>query len=296
MNLKNLLSLGYFLDILEGKKSFKLFLATLVLALLLTIKPSYEVFQNIYPLVKGLDKKIEDTIIEVYPEELVVTIKNGTAKSNVTEPYYITMRKETLEKLFSYQKDSGITRSKIRLLAVDTKAKAEDFERYQSLALLTENSLVTYRDGDIEIYPLRDIGDMTVNKEFVLSKYKEFEFLPRAATWLVLSSPLFIFLVHLIGQYIAYLLISFLVYLMVKIKNLTFGFKKTFMYTSSLTLVLNYIWSALSFIPFLSMSLFMMPTLFTIIILAISYKGLVVIGSRPLSQAPESLPIQPQTT
>ncbi len=277
MNLvKKFFSLDFYTAILSGNQRYRAFIATLVLALVLSIKPSFFIFKDVYPVVQNLENKILTVVDEVYPQELEIKIKNGQASTNVTEPYYISIRQETLENLFSLKEGDENTKSKVRLLAIDTKGKADEFERYQSLALLTESSIVYYNDEKVNIYPLREIGDLTINKDFIKSKIKEINkdnVIGNMINIGVLISPLLVILGIFIFQLIMFLLLTLAVYLMVKINQIQTGFKNTFRYTVAIAFIATFIWNLILFIPFFAKNILAAESILTIIILGVAYSG-----------------------
>ena len=155
--LKTLFSLNYYTGVLAGKNKFRWILAILILAIIIAIQPSIFVVTKVYPVVRDLENRVTALADEVYPEDLEIKIKNGIATTNVTEPYYLVVRQKTLNSLLSLREDDQNTVSKIRLLAIDTKGKAEEFEQYQTLALLTQTSLVYNSDDKVNIHSLREI-------------------------------------------------------------------------------------------------------------------------------------------
>lgn len=280
--IRSLLPFKHYTAILTGTESFRAILAVLFLALVLTIKPAFFIFKDVYPLVQNLESKIINLIDEVYPQELEIKIKNGVASTNVTEPYYISVRQETLANLFSFKKGDPNTQSKVRLLAIDTKGKADEFDRYQSLALLTESSLVYYKDKNVNIYSLRQVKDLTVNKDFIKSKIKEFNKdnkIGNIITIGIFLSPLFMILGIFIFQLFMFLLLTLAVYLMVKINQVQTGFKNTFRYTVAIAFVMTLIWNLISLIPFLAKNIIAAQSLLTIIILGFAYSGIYYIKS-----------------
>lgn len=275
--LQNLFSVTYYTSILSGKQKFRLFLAALILALVVSIRPSFFILQKVYPLVQNLENKIMTVVDDVYPEELEVKIKNGYVSTNVTEPYYITIRQEQLESILSLQEDKQIAKSKVRLLAIDTKGKAEEFERYQSMALLTQTSLVYYQDGKTNIQSLRDIRDLTVNRELIKSKIKEYNkdnIIGNLLAFFVLFSPLIIIIGGFLGQLIKFLFLSLLVYLMVRINQLPTGFKNTFRYTAAVTFIVMILANIISFIPQVASNILAIEAVLTMIILGLAYCGI----------------------
>lgn len=274
--IKNLFSLTYYSEVLAGTKRFRWLLAIFIIAVFISIQSSIFMFTKVYPVVKALEKKAIASIQEIYPDELQITIKNGIASTNVTEPYYISVRQETLENLFSLKEDDS-TKSKIRLLAIDTKGKADDFEQYQSLALLTQTSVVYYDNKEIKIYPLRDIQDLTINKQIILSKIKEINnkfHVSSILNILVLLSPLLILLGAFLGQLIAFLFFAIPVYIMVRINQLPNGYSDSFRYGVLVSFIPTIIWNALEFIPTIGTNFLIARSLLTIITLVIAYLGI----------------------
>lgn len=279
MNLiKNFFSLNYYAGVLSGSRQFRWILATLILAVFISIQPSIFIFTKVYPVVKDLEKKVTALVREVIPEELEIKIKNGIAATNVTEPYYLVVRQESLESLLSLQKDNQNTVSKVRLLAIDTKGKAEEFEGYQTLALLTQTSFVYYNDSKINIYSLRDIEDLTINKEIILAKISEFNKNNNISNLLnifVFVAPLLIGLVIFLSQLILFLFLTVAVYIMVRINKIQKGFKNTYRYTVAAAFIPTLLWNAVSLIPTFVSNLGAAGTLPTIIILVIAYLGII---------------------
>lgn len=267
----NFFSLEHYSKILAGEKGFKSFLVILLFSLLVSIKPSIYFFQVGYPFIKNLEGKLTSLVNEIYPKDLEITIKDGIASSNVTEPYYVTISQDRLENVFSTSETKSQQSSKIRLLAIDTKGKAEDFERYQSLALLTQTSLTTYKDNNINIYPLRNIQDFTINKTLIDTTLKDLNKDNRIVKFLVpliYLGPVLIFLLSIIYVYNKFFLLAIGVYIMAKLNNVDTNYGKTFRYTV-----------AVSFIPVMALEgltylLPQVPNISTPITLVLCYLGI----------------------
>lgn len=275
--IKNLFSVKYYADILTGHSHFKPVLAAIILALILSVKPSLFIFRTALPLAQNLEKNVLNLIEEIYPQELEINITNGQVSTNVTEPYYVTVRQEAFENLFSLKHEDQNTRSKIRLLAIDTKGKADEFERYQSMALLTETSFVYYKDNNVNIYPLREVKDLTINKDVIKSKVQETNqdnMVEKVVVIGVLMAPFFIFLWSIATRLSTFFLLALVVYLMTKINQLTVGFKNIFRYTSAISFIPMFIWSLMSFIPFFAGNVLATSYLLPIIIWGLAYSGL----------------------
>lgn len=89
-------------------------------------------------------------IKKYFPAELVVTINKGEVSTNVTEPYKVAMNPDAT----SAFKDTALK----NVVVIDTghKFNQETFENYETLALLTKDSLATQSTkGQIAIQDLR---------------------------------------------------------------------------------------------------------------------------------------------
>lgn len=244
----------FYLDILHGKEHLSAFLFLIIIALINTIKPAYYLIKAGYPIVNNLGEKVELIIDELYPEDLEIKIKSGYASVNVPEPYYVNVPKETLNLFLPLEKTKQIPVSQVRLLAIDTKGKAEDFENYQSLALLTETSLVYYGDEKVNIQSLRNIQDLTINKKFLQNKFLEFNPSNRIEVILKIAltiGPLVIVLFMLIISSFSFLLLSLLMWLIIKINQLSVRFSKVFTYMVAISFLPALILTLIAFItPF----------------------------------------------
>ena len=143
---------SYYKDILQAKFSFSLkylafllFLISLVGALkftfgLLDLKPKLPEFID----------KAKIVVMNVYPDKLIITVKGGKISTNVKEPYFIEMPEEV--------RDLGLISK--NLVAIDTQGNVEDFEKYDSTILLTDEFAVLndYQSGrpGYKVNPLKD--------------------------------------------------------------------------------------------------------------------------------------------
>jgi hypothetical protein len=278
----NFIKPSYYISILSGERKFHPFLALWLFAFVTAIVPSYLIIKNAYPVVNNLDTRVQTFIDAVYPSELKIQIENGKASTNVSEPYYVSVRKESLESLLSYVADTKTTNSKLRLLAIDTKGKADDFERYQSYFLLTETSLVYYNQGNINIYPLNEVPNMAITKDIVKSKAQGFlGTLGLIGKILILLSPLFVLLGIFIFQAVALLFASFTIWLIAKINQVPTKFKFIFNYAGALFFGLPmviYLAAAITEawkgFELLSLTVTLLDTALFVVILGLAYTGI----------------------
>lgn len=137
-----------------------LFLLILLGVLFKTVLFTTEVVRSV-PKIKSQLPQVKTQILNAYPAELVVNIKNGEASTNVTEPYVISLQ-QVIPQLAEDKKTT--------LLVIDTDASVENYPLHKSLFLLTKNSLAyparnRSTTSAYEVFPLSDIKDsITIDK------------------------------------------------------------------------------------------------------------------------------------
>jgi len=119
------------------------------------------------PLINRFIVSAEDSLIEIFPSDLVLTFKNGTLSSNKPEPLYLEVPEQwkSLSEVRSSE-DSVASQEVQHLVAVDTNASIEEFSRYQSIALLTRTSAVTRgNNSSLKVIPLSKLtGDLVLDQ------------------------------------------------------------------------------------------------------------------------------------
>lgn len=128
-----------------------------------------------------VEKNIND-LVYFYPEELVITIQDGKASSNIDEPYYFKLNdlittenwsqsfKEVLEVGMKEELPFSADLNDMNLVVVDTKTpySIEQFYQYESIAWLANDSLYLMSENKkIEIIPLIEAPDIVINKVLV---------------------------------------------------------------------------------------------------------------------------------
>lgn len=267
-------SFNFYQQILKGERKINIFVLILIISIITAITPVIFLLKTAYPLVNNIQEKGKSFIEENYPSELEIKIKNGNVSTNVPEPYYLTVSKKSLNFLDNSTQKS-LSDVKIRLLAIDTKGKADDFDRYQSYALLTGTSLVYYNDQKVNIQSLRNIQNLTINKEFIDSKVASISRpIKELSKVFTVITPFLVLIGIFISNLFNLLFLAFLIFLINKIIRTPFNFSKIYEFTAPLWFVPTFFLSLVSLIPFLSF-LTTFKTLFTMIILGLAYTILV---------------------
>lgn len=136
---KSLIKPDYYKDITTAKFSFSLkylYLLLVFSSLLLGAKGAIGVARSI-PKIPGFIENTKTVLSQIYPKELVLTVKDKNISTNVKEPYFISVPKEM-----------GIPESQAKyLVAIDTSADIADFDKYRSLFLLSKE-FVAMKDND----------------------------------------------------------------------------------------------------------------------------------------------------
>lgn len=167
------------------------------------------------PLVHMAVTSAEKELPALYPAEMVVTIKEGAASTNMQEPVVIDFPPAWQQWLRENQEESLEEGEAFpHLLTIDTAGSVEDFADYQSLALLTEKTFAMIdKDNGVRMFPIDKETDMTINKEMydraltsVLPFLRKVPSLLSAFAWAsVLVLPFLLAGLRLLG-YLIYLL------------------------------------------------------------------------------------------
>ncbi|MBI4973134.1 DUF1189 family protein [Candidatus Roizmanbacteria bacterium] len=155
---KSLTNPGYYEDVLAAPYSFSLkylfallFFISFVQGIVFTIA-----FIPTVPKIPGYVEESKQIMRNLYPTGLTITIKDGSLRTNVDEPYFIPFPSRFKVKDMS-------------LVAIDTKASVDSFKRYNTAFLVTKNALA-YPDSDTrgsyKVYPFSDLkGFLIINRE-----------------------------------------------------------------------------------------------------------------------------------
>ncbi|OGG16686.1 hypothetical protein A3D77_02900 [Candidatus Gottesmanbacteria bacterium RIFCSPHIGHO2_02_FULL_39_11] len=209
---------SYYRDLLKTKFSFSLkyfFGLSLLLTLISTI-----VFSLILiPQIKTLEQTLKTQADTFYPNDLVITLKNGKLSTNRKDPIVVT-----------FPFDTGENRKN---LVIDPTASISAMEKYQAGVLINEDSLsLIGENNQIRTYPLSDIENFTLNKsEFskgVAMVEKFLDALPAFLPGILLV--IFVFSIS-IGLFLKILFYSLLTYAVARVQNLHITYGKAFQLT-----------------------------------------------------------------
>lgn len=203
--------------------SFKYFL---VFALLFALVFTVVATTRFIPIANLLSQKAPE-LVNYFPQELTVTIKDGKASTNVQEPYFIKMPQELVTR--QRKKSKSVEVDNIIVINTKDKFDLDTFNSYKTAVLLTENSVV-YLDSNNKI----SISSLSSIKDFILDREKVLTFVKMLEPLLIIFYPI-VFVGAYIGGFIVillkmvYLLFgALLIWLVVKIKGIKLGYKKSY--------------------------------------------------------------------
>lgn len=180
-------------------------------------------------LVKGFKELITQESIRSYPQDLVVSVKDGMATSSQTTPFIIPYTP-------SDGKDKAMHPDIQNMLVVDTSGVADlaKFRDYHTVALLSSDAFVIYSgDGpnaQIRVYPLSTFPNTTISKENiekVITGVSKF-------LWLLWPALLVLgcigFYVVYLFSFFQFLFVALVVWGLFGLMKLKIGYKKSYQY------------------------------------------------------------------
>lgn len=125
---------SYYKDINDAKFSFS-FKYLLSLFLLVSFIVGVSISARTLGFISQTPKFVESTkgfMVETYPKELTLTLKEGKITTNVKEPYFVDLAEDKKAAIESFK----------HFIAISTKGNPEDIKNLDSLFLLTADNLV----------------------------------------------------------------------------------------------------------------------------------------------------------
>jgi hypothetical protein len=271
---------SFLFGIITGQRKFPVFLAGLILGILSCLQPTYQLYRYSLPYVDKLVGRVTDVVDTTISDKLEVKIHNGLASTNVDEPYFISISQNLFEDVMSFQNydvptvQSRQRLSKIRLLTLNTKGNIEDFDQFQSYAMLTAKNLVYYSNGKITVKSLGSVQDLTVSKKTILAKIGEFNAHNRVVNFLkimIYSAPLLItagFVIYFLVDILCGTLIAWII---VKILNVKIRFGSLYRFIGMLYAIPMVLLGLIKYLPIINIYYTWIDTVIDVIIISFVY-------------------------
>lgn len=196
------------------------------MALVVTIYLSVSVL----PKISDFFKNISPTVLNYFPDELEIVIKDGLASTNVSEPYFLEIPFDVPENI--EMKPDARSYGIENLLVIDTRsdeATLEEFKSYNTLVLLNRKTLMHYDENQVVIQSLAVIPNFKLDKEVISS------LLAKVVPYFRLVKPLFIIFVFggyfsfvFFGRMLYLLFATLLIWIIAKVKKVDIGYKKAY--------------------------------------------------------------------
>jgi hypothetical protein len=171
------------------------------------------------PKLPGFIAQAKSTIRVFYPSELIITVEDGKVKTNVKEPYFI-----------EFPEEFGATEA--HFITIDTRARFEDIERYDTTVLITDDTVFYADDPGYKTVPISKGMNIVFNKnvydQFIERVLPYLDYLSMAVYVLIITSlVIWPFLgagLALAGRMIYLLFTSVVLWVVIKImkKDLTY--------------------------------------------------------------------------
>lgn len=180
---KSLTNLDYYKHLLEVNVSFSIkYYAVLVAILALASSGAFAV-KNSADIRSGVSR-ILNNVANIFPDDLVVTAKDGSLSVNKPEPYIIETPKDV--KSDNFPKN---------LIIFDSNGTITDVTEKDTLVLVNSKNILVENSHKIEVYPTADIVDGSLNKAKFSNFINQFKvlakYLPAVAALAVFIGMLF---------------------------------------------------------------------------------------------------------
>lgn len=181
---KSSISLEYYKDLLKTDLKFSLkyfFTLGLFAALIASVGFSFKII----PEVKKITDDIGQQLLNIYPDELEFKVENNEWSINQSEPYVIPLPGiGDIKNNAQNNMQNGTEKNEIpeNLVVFYHEGTIEDIEIFDTLAILNSKNLIVKDADKMQVYPLDEIPNGTLNKaefaKFVLQIDKIAAFTP----------------------------------------------------------------------------------------------------------------------
>lgn len=199
------------------------------------------------PFLNRTFENLPQKVLQLYPDDLVIKVQDGKVSTNVQEPYIITA--DQFENAFKEDVLGINEKDDIKnVLVIDTKADADDIEKYKTAVLLTETSIVTVdNQSGYRIYPLADAENFTLNEKMVSTMLMAIKpYLKWIAPFIVIAVflALFVFAPAFTMLYIFFL--ALVLFILSKVMNVQISYWKNYQIGLHLTVISTTVFGILS--------------------------------------------------
>jgi len=201
--------------------------------------------------------------VEQYPVGLEVKLDKGVVSTNVEEPYFFKATDSLKEDI----NKNNQTKDVENFVVINTKKDfiLEDLSGYKTLILITKDSFVYESNGKITVQSLKDIPNLTINKENIINWIQKYG---RTLDYIKYTVPFMIFAGLFIYHtfILVYLFfVALIIFVITKIAKMSLTYKDSYkiaVYASTLSIILSLV------AVFLSLNTF--NFMFTLVLLGVA--------------------------
>jgi hypothetical protein len=161
---QSLTSLAYYRTVIRAPFRFSLKIFLTVWFVITTLNAAIFI-PKLYSATQLITARLVSDLPSLYPEGMVLTLKDGRLSTNVREPFFYPL--ERLASFVQSLQDSvkGLDTDDLTyLFVIDTQAKLDDFDLYRTFALVTQDAVIYYNsEGNLEVIKLSRFGDTTID-------------------------------------------------------------------------------------------------------------------------------------
>jgi len=252
----------------------------LALIIILAVVHAAVLSYTFVPLARSFLENLGPKVLEFYPDNLVITIDDGVASSNVEEPYRLGWP-EGFETPPQFR-DVG------NFIVVDTRNtfELERFRGEDTMFLLSKDAIAYRTDGGVDIQILDRVPDATVDKSLVQSLVRNAESLPQIAAPFIVFLLFFGALLVLLSNLVYLLFGALLIWGFSYIRKTPLGYKKSYQ-VGIHAMTLGILLSSLAFIFYPPAGF---PFGFTLLLLVVAWVNLEPERASVQGEAPRSTP------
>lgn len=222
---KSLTSPAYYKDLLSVKFGFSI----KYIFILAFIAAAVTVPVTTGGLINDLRNELDKFMISTsayYPDELVITMKDGQLSINQDEPFKFAIPEE-------YKKESLANDSEMEdienIVVIDPEGTIDQLDEYKTVVLINKSNAIVRESNKIEVYPLSDAPDGELTKNTVMGILDKLAPFVDAIPYIILVLAFILALVYYFGFRLAYLLaVGGVLILASSARGLNLEFKKLY--------------------------------------------------------------------
>ena len=236
---KSLTSVKYYKELIKTDLKFSLKYYVVLAVLFTLVNALFSTIQILPKLQKGIRDTMEYAL-NMYEDDLIITIKGGALSVNKEEPYIIP--------LASVEGSSEVAKN---LIVFDSKAGLDDLEEtYDALILVNGTNVLMRSSSKTEVFPIKDIPDATITKEDFSSAIAKIQSLTKFVPYFVgIAFVLAMLFYYLVYRLIYLFFVGVLLWVIGAIRGLNLSFSKFYkvaLHTMSLPLTVGLVNSVVS--------------------------------------------------